>query len=170
MLEPGGADALSEELRVVAVVVQAAGLVEQLTDGDPAAVVAVAVDQAGQPALDGVVEAQQALGHQLEDDGGGERLGRAADPEPVLWSALPVGSGVRRTGGAEPLPVAVVDLGHDAGSTGLGGGVEGALHLGAFGGVVRGGCGDGISGLGGYVHFLLRRAFGNNGGLSRGSW
>ena len=42
-------------LQVIGLVVQAAGVLQQLADGDLAAVIAVAVYHAGQPAPDGVI-------------------------------------------------------------------------------------------------------------------
>jgi hypothetical protein len=64
----------------VGVVDKPAGVLEQVADGDAAAVVAVAGDHVGQPLVDGVVQAQLALGDQLEGDDGHEGLGVAADP------------------------------------------------------------------------------------------
>jgi hypothetical protein len=53
-------------------------VLQQLTDGDLVAVVAVAVDHAGQPVPDGVVQRQPVLRHQLQHHDRDERLGVAA--------------------------------------------------------------------------------------------
>ncbi len=96
-------------LLVHGVVEDAAGLVEQPPDSD---LVAVA-DRAGQPGLHGVVEAQPALGVEQQHHGRGERLGEAADPEPVLPSARPTALQVGHARRAEPGLGPVAHVGED---------------------------------------------------------
>jgi hypothetical protein len=86
--------------QVVGVVGEPAGVVAQLPDGDPPA----PGDQAGQPPLQVVVQAQAALPDQLQDQGGHERLGHAADPEPVSGPGGPVGAQVAQAAGPLPGP------------------------------------------------------------------
>lgn len=59
------------------VVVEAAGLLQKPADGDGATVVAVAGDDAGQPAFHRVGQLELVLGCQLEDHGGHEGFGDA---------------------------------------------------------------------------------------------
>lgn len=87
VLQEAGAEDLLLEGGVVGVAVDAAGVVEQLADGDPAAVVTVAPDDTGQPLLDRVVEVDAVLRLELEQDGGGEGLGDGADAEAVVAPA-----------------------------------------------------------------------------------
>jgi hypothetical protein len=74
--------------QVIGVVVEPTGVVEQLPDGDALA----ARDDTGQPALQAIVQPQLALGDQLQHHGGHERLGHAADPEPVGGAGGPPGA------------------------------------------------------------------------------
>lgn len=67
MLEPCRADLL--EGGVVEVVVQTAGVVQQLPDGHATAVVSVAPDHARQPLLRRVVDTEPALRLRLQDKG-----------------------------------------------------------------------------------------------------
>lgn len=60
---------------------QAAGVLEQIPQGDAASVVPVSPDQPGKPPVDAVPQRQPTLGDELQDGGGDEGLGRAARPE-----------------------------------------------------------------------------------------
>src|SRR3954463_9962818 len=70
-------EGLRDEVAVAAEGEQPAGVVEELAHGDALAV----GDQPGQPALDGVLERELSFADQLQDGGGDERLGDAADAE-----------------------------------------------------------------------------------------
>jgi hypothetical protein len=76
------------------VVVDAAGVLQQVADRDDGAVVAVAGHHPGKVPLHGVVQGQPALAHQLQHDRGHEGLGVAADPEVALGVHRPVVGGV----------------------------------------------------------------------------
>jgi hypothetical protein len=77
------------------------------------------VDDARQPFLHCVVEVENALADQLQDDGGGERLGGAADPELVVRLAWRTGVEVGDPGRAEAHVFAIANLHRDAGNAGL---------------------------------------------------
>lgn len=71
------------------------------------------------------------FGRELQRHGGGERLGGAADAEPVLRLPFTAGCGVGHSLRAGPPPMAIAGLGEDAGNTAFGHGpVEGMLELG----------------------------------------
>lgn len=91
------------------VVVDAAGVLEQLAEGDPAAVVAVAPHHSRQPVVDGVVQGQPALGLQLEDHGGDQRLGRAGHAEVAVGRDRAAGAQVGRAAGGDRLPAVRCD-------------------------------------------------------------
>lgn len=87
-------------------------MLEELPDGDPVAVVAVAVDETGQVALDRRVERDLAFVDQLQDDRGGEGLGLAGDAEMLVRLKGTRGAGDRGAAGRQmPRPgrVARVD-------------------------------------------------------------
>ena len=125
---------LSQELRLrrhrqrAHVVVQPAGVVEQLAHGD-----AVTVrDDAGQPRLDRVVQPQPALADQLQGDGGDERLRDAARPEPAVDRDRPRRTQFGDTAGAPPHAMLVTHLrqrAHRAGGHDL---VQPSLQSGAI--------------------------------------
>jgi hypothetical protein len=104
---PGGEVVRPPSLRVlpvqrVGVVGQAAGVPQELPHGDPPAVVAVAGDQTGQMVLDRVVQADPVFRHELEQHGGGERLGGAADADPVTGAHRAAGPYVGPAEGRAP--------------------------------------------------------------------
>jgi hypothetical protein len=84
---------------------------EQLADGD---LVAVGQDP-GQPALQRVRQRQPALGDQLQDDGGDQRLGQAAGAEAQPGLHGPAGGDVCDAGGGLQAPVLILDPGGGAG-------------------------------------------------------
>nr|WP_242906652.1 hypothetical protein [Actinomadura terrae] len=69
---------LREEVQVVGVVIEAAGVLQQLPNRDLAAAVAVALDDAGQPFADRVVQAEPSFTSELQDRGRDVGLGVAA--------------------------------------------------------------------------------------------
>jgi hypothetical protein len=103
------------ERRIGGEVVHAAGVVEELAHGHPAAVVAVAADDAGQVGGDRVVQVEPPLRLQLEQYGGDEGLGDAADPEPVLRQPGPSGTAVGDAGRALPRSAGTLGTGEHAG-------------------------------------------------------
>ena len=86
------------------VVVDATGVLEQLADGDAAAVVAVAPHHSWQPVIDRVVQGQPALGLQLEDHGGDQRLGGAGHAEVAVGRDRAAGVQVGGAAGGDGLP------------------------------------------------------------------
>lgn len=111
VLREAGSRGVVAEVGVVGVVGDAAGVVQELTQRHSAAVVAVAVHQAGQPPLDRVVQVQSALRLQLEQDGRDERLGDAGPAEVLAGRPFATRAGVRVSGPSEPTPVGVTDGG-----------------------------------------------------------
>ena len=101
--------------QVVGVVVQAAGVVEQLAHGD---VVAVG-HQAGQPPFQVVVQAKLVFPDQLQHRRGHKRLGHATDPEPVTGPGGPVGAQVAQAAGPLPGLLPAADQRHHPGRAGL---------------------------------------------------
>jgi hypothetical protein len=98
------------EPRVGRHVVDAAGVVEELPQRDPVAVVPVPLHDAGQPSADLVVEVESALGLQLEEHRGDEGLGDAADPVVVVGAARALPREVADARGGVPGAVAVLHL------------------------------------------------------------
>lgn len=107
-------------------------MLQQLADGDGAAVVAVAADQAGQVALDGGVQADAVLGGQLQHHGGHEGLGGAADTEPAVgWHGPRAAEFGDAAGGGPAVAVGVADLDQRAGeAVPVGEGIQGMLQAG----------------------------------------
>jgi hypothetical protein len=100
---------------VVAVVVQAAGVVEQLAHGD---VVAVG-DEPGQPPFQVVVQAKLVLPDQLQCHRGHKRLGHATDPEPVTSPGGAFGVQVAQAAGPLPGLLPAADQRHHPGRSSL---------------------------------------------------
>ncbi len=91
-------------------------MLEQLADGDVPPVEAVAAQQAGQIGVDGGVEADLALGDQLQDDDGDEGLGVAAGPDlPVDRDPGPGGQVADPGGVGAVAAVAALDGGEGGG-------------------------------------------------------
>ncbi len=106
----------------VGVVRQSTGLLEELADGDGAPVVAAALDQARKMVRHGGVQREPPLGGELEDDGGGERLGDTADAEPVPGTRRPPGPHVGDAAGPGPRAAGGIDdLGDGSGQAVLAG-------------------------------------------------
>ncbi len=96
---------------VVGVVGQAAGMVQQHSNGDGRAVGHLA----GQPPVHRVVQSQTSFGDQLEDQCGHERLRGAAHPELIAGLQIPTRLEVGEPDGELHDPAAVVDSYHGAG-------------------------------------------------------
>lgn len=139
------AEGFALELAVGGVVADAAGVVEELAQGDRGAVVAVALDEAGEVLVDGVVEVDPPLALELEEDGGDEGLGDGADAEAVVGAACPAGVEVGGAGCPVPDPVTVAGAGEGAGEAVGDGNVQDPLGALVAGG---GGCGGGLRGQG----------------------
>src|SRR5262249_13804643 len=99
------------------------------TDGDLAGVVAVAVDHAGQPVPDGVIQRQPVLGDQLQRHDRDERLGVAADPEEPAGVHRLAAVQVGHAAGAAQLPVTGAHLGQPPRYSGCGDRVEVTLQI-----------------------------------------
>lgn len=68
----------------------------------------VPVNQAGQIAVDGGFQREAVLGDELEDERRGERLGHAADAQPVDGVHRASGAQIRRSGGLGQAPAGLV--------------------------------------------------------------
>jgi hypothetical protein len=73
-------------------------VIQELPHRDPPTL----AEQTGKLPLDAVLEGETPFTHELQDDRGDERLGRARDPEPVLRLGVTVPHGV--TGCTTPDP------------------------------------------------------------------
>jgi len=127
--------------QVVDVIGQAAGVLEQLTDGDQTAVVAVAPHEPGEVALDRGVQLNPVAGDQLQHHGGYEGLRRAADTELAIARHGLVATELSNPAHAHPaVATCVADLDECAGEAiTVGQHIERLLHARvAFG---RGPCG-----------------------------
>jgi hypothetical protein len=96
------------------VVGHAAGVIEQLAEGD---LLAVGQDPR-QPTVQAVLQRQPALRDQLQHDGGDQRLGQAAGAEVQLGSHRPAGAQVGHAAGGRLGAVVVLDPAGGAGRPG----------------------------------------------------
>jgi hypothetical protein len=94
---------------------QSQQVLEELTDRDLLAIIAVARHEAGQPMVDRVVQRQRFLSDELQHDDGDERLGVAAHPEVAVEVHRLLAVELRHAAVGEAPAAAVVDLRQHAG-------------------------------------------------------